>query len=119
VDRKERTGKIAAALTVTGAVRFSRAAVHLTTGDTMYAHRIHTIDSAPQKPRSALRGLMQRLGLAFLACTLVIGATSAASAFEPAAERSHSRARRTPLLTLSFRRTPNSEPPYSPKTQPS
>jgi uncharacterized protein (TIGR02246 family) len=41
---------------------------------------IHTIDSAPQKPRSALRGLMQRLGLAFLACTLVIGATRTASA---------------------------------------
>jgi uncharacterized protein (TIGR02246 family) len=29
---------------------------------------------------SALRGLMQRLGLAFLACTLVIGATGTASA---------------------------------------
>ena len=35
----------------------------------------HTIDSAPQKHRSALRGLMQRLGLVFLAGTLVIGAT--------------------------------------------
>jgi hypothetical protein len=32
---------------------------------------IHTIDSAAQKPKSALRGLMQRLGLALLACTLV------------------------------------------------
>src|SRR5712692_7574831 len=42
----------------------------------------HTIDSAPQKHRSALRGLMQRLGLAFLACTLVIGATGSASAGE-------------------------------------
>jgi uncharacterized protein (TIGR02246 family) len=41
---------------------------------------IHTIDSAPQQPKSALRGLMQRLGLAFLACTLVIGATGTASA---------------------------------------
>jgi len=40
----------------------------------------HTIDSAPQQPKSALRGLMQRLGLAFLACTLVIGATGTASA---------------------------------------
>jgi uncharacterized protein (TIGR02246 family) len=40
----------------------------------------HTIDSAPQEPKSALRGLMQRLGLAFLACTLVIGATGSASA---------------------------------------
>src|SRR5258707_15142818 len=35
---------------------------------------------APQKPKSALRGLMQRLGLAFLACTLVISATGTASA---------------------------------------
>jgi len=34
----------------------------------------HTIDSAPQKPKSA-PGVMQRLGLAFLACTLVIGAS--------------------------------------------
>jgi len=40
----------------------------------------HTIDSAPQKPKSALRGLMQRLSLAFLACTLVIGAIGTASA---------------------------------------
>jgi len=39
----------------------------------------HTIDSAPQKPKSA-SGVMQRLGLAFLACTLVIGATGSASA---------------------------------------
>ena len=38
----------------------------------------HTIDSAPQEPKSALRGLMHRLGLAFLACTLVIGATGIA-----------------------------------------
>jgi uncharacterized protein (TIGR02246 family) len=43
---------------------------------------IHTIDAAPQKPKSALRGLMQRLGLAFLACTLVIGATGSARAGE-------------------------------------
>jgi uncharacterized protein (TIGR02246 family) len=41
---------------------------------------IHTIDSAPQKPNSARRGLMQRLGLACLACTLCIGATGSASA---------------------------------------
>src|SRR6266850_6188286 len=40
---------------------------------------IHTIDSAPQKPNSARRGLMQRLGLACLACTLGIGATGSAS----------------------------------------
>ena len=43
---------------------------------------IHTIDSVPQKPKSALRGLMQRLGLTLLACTLVIGATGSASAGE-------------------------------------
>ena len=41
---------------------------------------IHTIDSAPQKPKSALRGLMQRLGLTLLACTLVLGVTGSASA---------------------------------------
>src|SRR6266478_1761758 len=41
---------------------------------------IHTIDSAPHKSESALRGLMQRLGLAFLVWTLVIGATGSASA---------------------------------------
>jgi uncharacterized protein (TIGR02246 family) len=42
----------------------------------------HTIDSAPQKHKSASRGLMQRLGLAFLAYTLVIGASGSASAGE-------------------------------------
>jgi uncharacterized protein (TIGR02246 family) len=41
---------------------------------------IHTIDSAPQKPNSARRGLMLRLGLACLACTLGVGATGSASA---------------------------------------
>ena len=35
----------------------------------------HAIESAPQRHNSALRGLMQRLGLAFLECTLVIGTT--------------------------------------------
>src|ERR1700704_2920847 len=43
---------------------------------------IHTIDSAPHKSESALRGLMQRLGLAFLVWTLVIGAPGSASAGE-------------------------------------
>jgi uncharacterized protein (TIGR02246 family) len=43
---------------------------------------IHTTDSAPQKAKSALRGPMQRLGLAFLATTLVIGAPGFASAGE-------------------------------------
>ena len=40
----------------------------------------HVVDSAPQKHKSAPRGLMQRLGLAFLAYTLVIGASGSASA---------------------------------------
>jgi uncharacterized protein (TIGR02246 family) len=39
-----------------------------------------TIDSAPQKHKSAPRRLMQRLGLAFLAYMLVIGASGSASA---------------------------------------
>jgi uncharacterized protein (TIGR02246 family) len=42
----------------------------------------HTIDSPPQKLELAFRGLMERLGLAFLTCTLVIGATGSASAGE-------------------------------------
>ncbi len=42
----------------------------------------HTTNSAPQEPKSALRGLIQRLGLTLLACTLVIGATGSASAGE-------------------------------------
>ena len=40
----------------------------------------HTIDSATQKLRSALRCRIQGLGLAFLACALVIGATASATA---------------------------------------
>jgi uncharacterized protein (TIGR02246 family) len=43
---------------------------------------IHTIDSAPQRLKSGLRGLMQRLGFAILACALVIGAIGSASAGE-------------------------------------
>jgi len=39
--------------------------------------------SAPQEPKLALRGLMHRLGVAFLACTLVIGAIGSASAGQP------------------------------------
>jgi uncharacterized protein (TIGR02246 family) len=38
--------------------------------------------SVSQEPKLTLRGLMQRLGLAFLACTLVIGATGSATAGE-------------------------------------
>jgi len=40
----------------------------------------HTIDSARQKPKSTLRALMHRLGLAFIVSALVIGATGSASA---------------------------------------
>ena len=40
----------------------------------------HTIDSASQESKPALRSLTQRLGLAFLACALVIGATGSAIA---------------------------------------
>jgi uncharacterized protein (TIGR02246 family) len=40
----------------------------------------HTIVSTVQGPKSALRGLMQRLGLTLLACTFVIGASGSASA---------------------------------------
>jgi len=49
---------------------------------------IHNIDSVPQKPKSALRVRMQLLSLAFLAITLVIGATGPASASEARDERS-------------------------------
>lgn len=43
---------------------------------------IHTIDSPPDRPRPVPRGLMQRLGVALLACVLVMGATGSASAGE-------------------------------------
>ena len=46
----------------------------------MYAHAIHNIDSAPQKPESALRGLIQRLGMAMFACLLALSATGYARA---------------------------------------
>src|SRR5258708_9831985 len=47
-----------------------------------------TIDSPPQKFKSALRGLMQRLGSVFLACALVIGAAGSARAGETRDETS-------------------------------
>ena len=43
---------------------------------------IYRAESAPQAPKSALRGLMQRLGLTLLACALVLGVTASASASE-------------------------------------
>jgi uncharacterized protein (TIGR02246 family) len=44
--------------------------------------QICRVDSARQMRKSALRGLMQRLGLTLLACTLIIGVTGSASAAE-------------------------------------
>ena len=41
---------------------------------------LHTTDSKAREPKSALRSLMQRLGLTLLACTFVIGASGSASA---------------------------------------
>src|SRR5215470_13784340 len=40
----------------------------------------YRVDSAPQAPKSAVRGRMQRLGLTLLAFALVIGVTGSASA---------------------------------------
>jgi uncharacterized protein (TIGR02246 family) len=48
----------------------------------MKTSQIYLADSVPQAPESALRGLMQRLGLTLLACTLVIGVTGSAIASE-------------------------------------
>jgi hypothetical protein len=48
----------------------------------MRISQTHRADSAPRDPKSALGGMMQRLGLTLLACTLAIGATSSASAGE-------------------------------------
>jgi len=42
--------------------------------------RTYGVVSVSQEPKSALRGLMQRFSLAFLACTLVIGAAGLANA---------------------------------------
>jgi len=49
----------------------------------MKTSQIYRADSAPQAPKSALRGLMQRLGLTLLACTLVLSVTGSAGAAEP------------------------------------
>jgi hypothetical protein len=40
-------------------------------------------ESTPQEPKSALRGLMQRLGLTLFACTLAVGATEAQQVAPP------------------------------------
>ena len=46
----------------------------------MKLSQTYRADSAPQAPKSALRGRMQRLGLTLLACALVLGVTGTASA---------------------------------------
>jgi uncharacterized protein (TIGR02246 family) len=46
----------------------------------MKTAQIYRADSAPQAHKSALRGLVQSLGLTLLACTLIIGVTGSASA---------------------------------------
>jgi uncharacterized protein (TIGR02246 family) len=48
----------------------------------MKISQTYRADSTPQEPKSALRGRMRRLGLALLACTLVIGASGSATAGE-------------------------------------
>ena len=48
----------------------------------MKISQTYRADSASRKPKSALRGLTQRLGLAFLASALVIGVIGSASAGE-------------------------------------
>ncbi len=51
----------------------------------MKISKTYRAESAPQEPKSALRGLMQRLGLTFLACTLAVGATEAQQVAPPIA----------------------------------
>ena len=48
----------------------------------MQISQTYRADSASKMRESALRGMMQRLGLTLLACTLVIGATGSASTGE-------------------------------------
>ena len=49
----------------------------------MKISQIYRAESAPQATKSMFRGLMQRLGLTLLVCTLVIGVTGSASASGP------------------------------------
>ena len=51
----------------------------------MEISRTYRAQSAPQESQLALRGLMQRLGLTFLACTLAVGATEAQQVAPPIA----------------------------------
>jgi hypothetical protein len=49
----------------------------------MKISQTYRADSAPHEAKSALRGVMQRLGLTLLACTLTIGAAEAQQAATP------------------------------------
>ena len=49
----------------------------------MRISQTYQADSAPREPKSALRGLMQGLGLTLLACTLAIGAAEAQQVAAP------------------------------------
>jgi hypothetical protein len=49
----------------------------------MTISQTYRADFAPQEPKSALRGLMQRLSLTLLACTLTIAATEAQQVAPP------------------------------------
>jgi hypothetical protein len=49
-------------------------------GEKMKISQTYGSASAPQEPKSALPGLIERLGLTVRACTLVIGAIGSASA---------------------------------------
>jgi len=51
----------------------------------MEVSQTYRADFASQEPKSALRKLMQRLGLTFLACTLTVGATEAQQVAPPIA----------------------------------
>src|SRR5215472_4741858 len=54
----------------------------------MKTAQMYRADSAPQAPKSAVRGRMQRLGLTLLAFTLVIGVTRTSSASQAQDEAS-------------------------------
>jgi len=49
----------------------------------MKISQTYQADSAPQDPKSALQGLMQRLGLTLLACTFAVGAVEAQQVAPP------------------------------------
>jgi hypothetical protein len=51
----------------------------------MEISKTYRAESAPQESKLALRGLMQRLGLTFLTCTLAVGATEAQQVAPPIA----------------------------------